>query len=155
MGVRISWEGRDEFLTALRNLPEDLAAQAAQVVRASAEQAGQETKADYPIRQTNQTPSLRRHSTWFPPGNLRKGVTVADKSTLVSAAYVVRSAAPHAHLFERGTLVRRTRSGANRGAMPQANVAERMIPKVVRIRQRMVQQLIAIVRAAGFEVSGE
>ena len=85
--------------------------------------------------------------------DLRKGVTVQDKSTRVSAAYKVRSASPHAHLFEDGTGRRQTRSGANRGQMPKAPVQELMIPKVIRIRKRMVDQLIAIVRAAGFEVS--
>ncbi len=155
MSVQIQWEGLDELRTALRNLPEQLATEAAAVVRAVATQDAQETKSDYPIRQTGTSPGYRRKTPYYPPGNLRKGVTVSDKSTRVSAHFVVRSGAPHAWLFEHGTegRNRQARNGANRGAMPPAPDSEKMVVKAIRSRQRMVKQLIEIVKAAGFEVT--
>jgi hypothetical protein len=155
MSVQIQWEGLDELRTALRNLPEDLATQAAVVVSAVAMQDAQETKIDYPIRQTGTHPGYRRKTTYFPPGNLRKGVTVSDKSTRFTARFVVRSGAPHAWLFEHGTegRQRRNKQGANRGAMPAAPESEKMIVKAIRSRQRMKAQLIEIVKAAGFEIT--
>ena len=154
MGVQIQWEGLDELRTALRNLPEELATQAASVVRASAEQAAMDTRLAYPVRQTGLYPGPRRKSSWFPPGILRGRVTTTDRSTPVSASFKVKSQAPHANLYENGgKFVRRNKRGANRGTMPAAPIDARMIPKVIRIRARMVQQLIEIVKAAGFEVT--
>ncbi len=151
MTVRINFEGLNELRQGLQNLPQTLAAEAAQVVSAAADQCAQETKSAYPVRQTNLTPGYRRKTPWYPPGILRGRVTITNKSTNVSAAYAVKSAAPHAHLFENGTHVRHTKNGANRGAMPAAPIEERMIPRVIRIRARMVDRLIQIVRDAGFE----
>jgi hypothetical protein len=154
MGVEIKWEGLDELRTALRNLPEDLATQAASVVRAAADQAAMETRIAYPVRQTGLYPGPTRKSSWFPPGVLRGRVTVEDKSGQFSAKFKARSLAPHANLYENGgKFVRRNKKGANRGQMPAAPIEDRMIPKVIRIRARMVQQLIEIVKAAGFEVT--
>ncbi len=152
MGVRLSFDGMDEFREGLRNLPQALASQAAQVVQGSAEQAGQAIRSNYPIRQTNLHPGPRRKSPWYPPGNLHNRVTVTNQSSGVSARYVVKSSAPHAHLFENGTGRRSTQSGANRGSMPAAPIGERMIPVVIRVRARMVSQLVEIVKAAGFTV---
>ncbi len=155
MSVQIRWDGLDELRTSLRNLPEDLAKQAASVVRASATQAGQETIGAYPVRQTNLHPGYKRKSPWFPPGILRGRVTITDRSTRFSAAYAVKSNAPHAWLFENGNKgkIRYNRNGSARGAMPPAPISEHMIPKVIRIRKQMVEQLKEIVKAAGFEIS--
>lgn len=151
--VRLLFEGMNEFRDALQKLPEELAQQARSVVADAAKEALRETVDGYPVRQSNRNPGINRKTPYYPPGNLRRRVVIANKSTNVSAIFVVRSAAPHAHLFENGTARRTTSTGANRGSMPAAPLAERMIPKVVRIRRRMVEQLLAIVRAAGFEVT--
>jgi hypothetical protein len=68
---------------------------------------------------------------------------------------IIRSRSPHASIFERGTKVRQTRNGANRGAMPQPPESERMIPIVVRRRRVMVEALTELVKSNGFVVSGE
>jgi len=152
MGVKINFDGMNELRDGLSRLPQELAAKAAQVVETSAEQAGQSIRSSYPIRQTNLHPGPHRKSPWYPPGNLHNRVTVSNQSSAVSARYAVKSAAPHAHWFENGTGRRSTQSGANRGSMPAAPISERMIPIVIRVRSRMVSQLIEIVKAAGFTV---
>lgn len=153
MSVRLIFEGMDEFRNALRNLPAELVLQAKAVVSEAAQEAMVETVNGYPIRQSNVHPTARRKTTYYPPGNLRRRVVITNKSNNASALFIVRSAAPHAHLFEFGTARRQTASGANRGSMPAAQLADRMIPKVVRIRRRMVERLLEIVRSAGFVVT--
>ncbi len=152
---RVTFEGMNELRDALSKLPEDLTQQSRLVVQASAREASNETVLAYPVRRTNLSPGYKRKSPWFPPGILRGRVTVTDRSTNVSAVYQVKSAAPHASLFENGNEGRKryNSKGQNRGAMPAAQTSERMIPKVVRIRARMYEQLKEIVRLAGFEVS--
>lgn len=127
----------DDFRAQLRALPETLAEQASTVVKTTATQVGQEVEANYPER----------------TGNLKRGVRVTIEGSHLGVRATVRSASPHAHLFERGTKVRETRSGANRGSMPQGPENELVIPRAIRARQRMTEQLIAIVREAGMTVS--
>ena len=153
MSVRLLFEGMNELRDALHNLPNELALEAREVVSNAATDAMRETVNAYPIRTTNVNPGIHRKTTYFPPGNLRRRVTIVNKSNNASALSVVRSAAPHAHLFEDGTARRTNSKGANRGSMPKAPLSELMIPKVIRIRRRMYEQLIAIVRAAGFVVA--
>lgn len=139
MATRLVMEGLSEFRAQLRQLPEDLTQEAAQIITAHAEQARADVSNGYPMG---------------PTGNLKRRVTVIHNvGRRFFAQALVKSAAPHAWIFENGTASRRTRSGANRGAMPLPPESERMIPKVVRIRRRMVEALIELVRRAGFEVT--
>lgn len=140
MSVKVTWTGLTEFKQALRNLPEDLATEAEDIVVRHAEQAGQETEAGYPTG---------------PTGNLKRGVSVTKDTSRQKLAVVatVKSRARHAHIFEKGTGPRVTRTGASRGRMPAAPEAQQMIPKVQRARRRMIDALVALVRRAGFEVS--
>ncbi len=137
MGVRLNFEGLSELRDGLSRLPQELAAKAASVVQTTAEQVGQEVQANYPTH----------------AGNLKRGVRVTVSGTNVSTVGIVRSASPHAHLFEYGTTRRQTRTGANRGVMPQAPADERVGPRASRARKRMVDRLIAIVEEAGLTVS--
>lgn len=66
----------------------------------------------------------------------------------VSARVAVN--APHAHLYEYGTGVRVTKSGANRGSAPPHPT---LIPAAISERQQMVSDIVKIVEAAGFEVT--
>jgi hypothetical protein len=138
VGVVLKWEGRDQFLAALRNLPEDLAEEAAVIVESHAAEAERQTREGYPEG---------------PTGNLKRGVTREQNRSKFGVGAIVRSRAKHAHLFESGTKTRRTSKGANRGAMPKPPESERFIPKAIRIRARMTRALIDLVRRAGFEVS--
>lgn len=141
MGVQVFWDaGMEELRQALRDLPEDLSRQAAGIVNGSADEMSQGLIANYPQGRT---------------GNLRGGVSVThgDGTTATTAKAVVRSRALIANIFEKGTKTRQTQQGWNRGQMPAPPESSRMIPRAIRARRRMTDQLIALVRAAGFEVS--
>lgn len=133
---RLRLDGLDQLRAALMRLPEELASEGADIVQAAAEQAARETQAAYPVR----------------TGTLQRRVTAMTERSKGGALGLVRSRAPHAHLYEFGTKKRKNDKGANRGVMPAAPEAQRMIPKVIRIRKRMTQQLIDLVRKAGFTV---
>ena len=134
---KLQMDGLNELRTALQQLPEQLATEAGDIVMKYAEGAKQDIQRGYPQR----------------TGNLRRGVTVQRNRSKVATQAIVRSKAPHANIFERGTTWRHTDRGWNRGAMPQPDESQRFIPKAIRYRRAMVEELIELVRRAGFEVS--
>lgn len=136
MGVTLQWDGMAEYLDALRKLPETLADEAGDVVQAAASGAKATVEADYPRR----------------TGNLQDHVTVKIDRSRAGVVATVRSGSPHASLFEKGTVTRRTAQGWNRGAMPRPPASERAIPVFARARERMLQGLIAILQRNGFQV---
>lgn len=138
MSARVVWEGLDEYRDALRRMPQSLTQEAHAIVVAHAEYAEREIEDGYPVG---------------PTGNLRKRVTLEVNTSRFSAGARVRSRAPHAGLFESGTKKRKTRKGYNRGAMPQAPEAQRMIPKAIRHRRRMMQALFAMLEREGLIVT--
>lgn len=76
-----------------------------------------------------------------PTGNLARGVVVEKRTPL---RVKVRTKAPHAHLFEFGTVQRFTKgTGANRGTMPAKPV---FVPAAVKARARMQRDLTTLVR---------
>lgn len=137
MSSRVEWRGMSELIDALRKLPEELAADAGVIVQSAAAGAQNEIVRNYPDG---------------PTGNLKRRVTLETEKTRFGAAAIVRSRAPHASIFERGTEARRTGRGWNRGRMPQPPESQRMIPVVIRKRRQMIEQLIELVRRAGFQV---
>lgn len=139
MGVTLSLVGMMELRAALRNLPETLTAEAATIVDNAANQAKAEVYGAYPTG---------------PTGNLKRGLRVTHNAgRRFGTQAIVRSGAPHASIFEFGTQRRTTDRGANRGRMPAAPESEAMIPIAMRVRRRMVRDLVALVRRAGFQVS--
>lgn len=140
MSASVKLEGLDELRAELRQLPETLKSEAASIVLEAAESCKRETQAAYPSR----------------TGNLRRGVTMnVDANNRAGVSARVKSGAHHAHLYDRQTPsnVRKTNSGANRGRMPAAPEAQRMIPIAIRARRRMVMQLIDMVQRQGLEVT--
>lgn len=135
--TRLELQGLEEFRAALRALPDHLREEASAIVLAHAEQAQREIVGGYP-----------QHT-----GNLRSRVSVRPSATRFGTGALVKSAAKHASIFERGTAIRQTRAGANRGRMPEAATAQAFIPKAIRVRARMVRALIDLVRRAGFQVN--
>ena len=134
----VTWTGLQEFKNALHNLPEELTGEAANIVIEAAKSAERDTKSAYP-----------RVS-----GNLQRGVTTTVEAIGrggVSAR--VKSNARHAHLFEKGTGVRRTHAGANRGKMPEAPESQQMIPIAIRARRQMYVKLIDMVQRHGLVVT--
>lgn len=137
--ARVELVGLEEFRAALRNLPRQLTNEAGAIIMAHADEARRRVQDGYPEG---------------PTGNLRSGVTLkVERSSQYGAFAQVRSRAPHASIFENGTKVRRTRSGANRGAMPKPPARARMIPTVVVQRARMVHALKAMLERNGLLVS--
>lgn len=137
MSTRLQLDGLEEFRQALRNLPEDLTHEAAAIVQQQAELAKTEIQRAYPLG---------------PTGNLQRMVTMSSEPSQFVARAIVRSRAPHAHLFEFGTGPRKTNRGANRGRMPKAPANQALIPIAIRRRKAMVSALIDLVRKAGFLV---
>jgi len=127
-----------ELREALRRLPEELTGEAGHIVEGIANGAASEIRRAYPSRS----------------GRLIGGVVVTKfERGKVAAGAIVKSSAPHAHLFEFGTSSRRTGRGWNRGQMPDAPESERMVPIVVKARRRMYSLLADLLRRTGFVVS--
>jgi hypothetical protein len=137
MAVKLQMEGLAELRAALRNLPEHLTEEASDIVHRNATAAEQRIAQNYPVG---------------PTGNLRRRVSTEQAKSRLTATSRVRSRAPHASIFERGTRQRRNAKGANRGRMPEANENQKMVPVVIRQRRQMVEELKDMVRREGFQV---
>jgi hypothetical protein len=137
MSVKLRWDGLHQFRTALRNLPADLNDDAQAIVVSHATEAERLIKSAYPEK----------------TGNLKRGVNLTVETGRFGTVAKVGSRAFHSHLFEKGTVARKTSTGANRGRMPAAPESQQMIPIVVRVRRRMVAQLIAMVQRTGLVVT--
>lgn len=134
---RLRLNGMEEQRAALRNLPQELTAEASRIVEGAANGAAAE---------------MRQNYSQGPTGNLinRVVVTHFDKGKLAAGA-VVKNLAPHAAIYEWGTQRRQTAQGWDRGSMPPGRV---FIPAAMRARKRMRDQLIALVERAGLKVTG-
>jgi len=137
MSASLRFRGLDELRAALKALPRDLTADAAREI----DTAGRDTAAAiadaYPIGKT---------------GRLRGGVSVRRLTTGPYAARTqVRSDAPYANAYESGTTIRTTRAGHNRGRVTAHPTA---IPVLIRVRARLQETLIAIVKQAGLVIRG-
>ena len=135
MAGALRWSGLEEFKQELRNLPEDLRDDAGDIVLDAANKTQQDVVDAY----ANVT------------GNLDRGVKVKVEKSAFGAKAVVRSNAPHAHLYEFGSQARHTAIGANRGAMPPRPT---LIPIAQRNRRAMWQRLMDLVASKGFRVTG-
>ena len=142
---KITLDGLDELRQYLRKLPEALAEEAASIIDRRAQNAAASIRTAYKQGET---------------GNLRSRVTVKVVRSRAAVAAVVRSAAPHAALYEFGTgslnvahpgKNRQTAKGANRGSSPPHPT---VIPIAQRERRAMNLELVDVVKRAGFDVTG-
>lgn len=137
---RLTFQGLEELREGLRNLPADLTAEASHIVEAAANGAAAEVRQNYAKG---------------PTGNLIAGVMVRPSAiSTFSAGAIVESKSPHAWLYENGSQVRHTSSGANRGVMPPAPPGRAFIPVMIKKRRQMQGQLIELLKRAGLQVSG-
>jgi len=129
--------GLAELRAQLRNLPAHLAAEAGPIVTRHATRAKDAIVEGYPTG---------------PTGNLKRGVKL-DVIGVSGAGAVarVRSTAKHAVIFENGSQVRHTKTGANRGSMPPGRV---FVPIVIRERKAMHEELVELVQREGLTVTG-
>lgn len=138
MSSRIVLTGFTEFKAALRALPQELASEAGTIVNAAATGMVGDLQNAYPSV----------------TGNLRRGIKVEHVSgSALGVIARVKNTARHSHLYEFGSQLRYTKSGAARGAMPEP-VHPVFIPAAVRRRKQMYDALLALVRRAGFQVNG-
>lgn len=137
MAATVVWQGLDELNAELRALPESCAGEAAKLIEGTANGVYVDITGAYPIR----------------TGNLRKGMKIKPlvKRGLVVGQTVINTA-PHANIFENGTQARHTSIGANRGSMPPGRV---FVPRVVKARRRLTQELKDMVTRHGAVVTGD
>lgn len=137
--------GLDDLRTALRALPMELNAEAADIVLRRANDAANQIRDAYPIG-----PGRKGKA----GGTLKAKVRVDQlESTRFGVRVRVVSAAPHAHLYEFGTELRVTSTGASRGRMPEPTHPT-FVPITQRARKLVTQDQIAMFRRHGFEVTG-
>lgn len=134
MSAKVQWQGLDEFLREFGAIPQHLHEEGMGIIREETEGAAAEISQAYP-RKT---------------GTLASRVRTSYPSTSILVG-LVRSAAPHSHLFEFGTKQRRTARGFNRGVMPKANPSV-VVPIARRRRARMARRMVDMLRRAGFQV---
>ena len=121
MSAGFQLEGFDDLSRAIEALPEDLSRrELAPVVRSHSEGLAGELRSFYDKGGT---------------GTLASRVVVEPGKDARGLRMKVRSKAPHAHLYEFGTIQRFTAgTGANRGTMPAQPT---FIPAAIRWRDRM------------------
>jgi hypothetical protein len=141
----MSWNGLSELKKILRSLPDDLAEEAGRVVVWNANAAAGDIRASYP-----------RVS-----GNLQDGVVVEVDNSFVGSRYgaraIVKSKAPHAYIYEHGTEARHYFTQKGRGVrkavgrMPAGNI---FVPRVIKHRRRMMDELVEFLIRKGLMVRG-
>ena len=138
MSVELKLSGILELKQALANLPAELKGQATGIVMETAYAAADDIQNQY------------HQGT----GNLKKGVRVVVKEIgPVGVAAQVRSTAPHAPLYEFGTVARHyvTKYGVRKavGAMPPRPV---FIPTMIKYRRLLYAKLAALIQSHGLTV---
>lgn len=147
MSSRVVLEGFDELVAELTKAPDHIRAEGMTIVREETEGCAQEMRNVYASHSKTGT-LIRRVVTEFPSSTILVGM--------------VRSKAPHSHLFEFGNQGKtryytgtdkrgRTYENASRGVMPAAK-PEIVVPIARKRRQRMTQRLADMMRRMGFQV---
>jgi len=134
---RFEFQGMESLRRRIQALPEEFVTASDPLVIAHANAAAAEVATVY---------AAHVHT-----GRLQAGLAVQVRNTRKGVAATVVSRAPHVHLFEDGTKVRATQSGANRGAMPAFHV---FIPAMQRAREALKRDVRALIESYGLEVKG-
>lgn len=136
MSVRLVIDGIDELRRALRNAPAEVAREGGVYTMRRGTEAANEIRTIY-----------GRHRR---TGRMQDGVVVTPLATnRFGAGVLVTSKSKEASIIENGTQIRRTGSGANRGAAPPVHG---FIPPMVRARRALNNDLADILRRLGLEV---
>lgn len=97
--LAVRWDGMDTFKQELQLLTANLVSEAEGILIQSAFDAADALRAAYPYRE----------------GGLIRGVTVIPSRGMTLAGATVKNLAPHAKIYEDGTVTRETHKGYNRG----------------------------------------
>lgn len=144
MSARVTWKGLQELFRDLQLLPAQSASEATNIATAAANSAAVEVRTVYGDHAVT--------------GVLQARVRVDDLTTKRFGVHKrVINTAPHAHLFEFGTVERKTDAGWSRGKMwgrqPGGHV---FIPAMERARARMYTQMKAmLIRLGATRVTGD
>lgn len=136
--MSVQMTGLVELRAALRQLPAELADEANTYIDDTVEITAARLFQSYPKGDT---------------GNLRAGIRKESHPSPFGGFGMVRSTSPHSHLWEFGTQSRKTSKGWSRGAAP-SHKPQGLVPIAKQERRRLNQQLVELVRRAGFQVSG-
>ena len=136
---RFEFQGLAELREALRNLPTALTGEASHIIEGAANSATAQIKRNYASVS----------------GDLVEGVRADFQRGQFSAGAKITSAAKHAVIYENGTQVRHTSTGANRGAMPPAPPGRAFIPVLRKTRLAMYAQFRALLERHGLVVTGD
>lgn len=152
MSASLKIDGLSELRKALQDLPEQMQAQAEEVVLRAANDTASTLRSLYEqVRSPNETYTLK--------GGIKKtrkhladSIEVKSRGKDTGVAHArVKVNAPHAALYEYGTASRQWESGKSTGAAPARPT---LIPTAIRERRQMVNDLIAVVERAGLKVNG-
>jgi hypothetical protein len=136
---RLVFDGLAELRQQLRALPDALTGDAERIVLSNAHGAEDDIRGAYPRKD----------------GTLQDGLEVVvmpNSGKGFAGAVVINNAGLEANVYEVGTAVRTTKKGANRGRIDIAH--HTFVPRVIRWRARMYDELRAMLRAHGLTVSG-
>ncbi len=138
MSAAVTVTGLEQLRAALQQVPDYIDEQASDEVQRTMQKAAATLRATYPQGDT---------------GNLRKGVRTRFRLNKRGFAVgTVTSTAPHAQLWEFGTVNRHTQKGWNRGRMI-AQYNRGLVGIAQRERRDMLAALIALVNNTGFKVT--
>jgi hypothetical protein len=133
----VRWQGLQELKEQLRKLPKALADVAAGLMEVAVHDVVRDVSDAY-------------HQ--GPTGNLKKRVRGDVTRDQFGASALLKSAAPHVWIYERGTKKRRTANGANRGRSPAHG---KIFARVIAQRRRRLEDAYRqLLRDAGLEVRG-
>jgi hypothetical protein len=124
--------GLGDLRDALKRLPLELQQEARGEILRTTASAAAELRAVYPAV----------------TGNLRRGVKTQFRDRKGETTGTVLSTAPHAHLWEFGTVNRKTEKGWNRGRSP-SNITRGLIAIRMRRQRALRQTLRAILERGG------
>jgi len=140
MSASVKIVGGDALMAALKALPEQLAHEAGGIVAGHAELMKAKVAAEY--------------SGHVFKGNLLKGLKTTRESFGLAVVATVQSTAPHAYMFENGTVMRHWTgprgTGKSTGRQRPANI---FVPAKIRELKAMRQDLIVLVERAGLKVT--
>lgn len=141
------FKGMGELIRGLERMGAHVQTEASSIVRTTAQVMAARVRGQYPRRATGNKAGALQDRVVVEEGRgqflaSRRGGGGVGGTFVGSLRWKVRSKAPHAHLYERGTVERYLASnGARRGRMGATPV---FIPQAIRARQTMHNQLVAL-----------
>lgn len=161
MSGSFTLNGIRELKESLRKLPEALTDDGGEIVRRNANEAAAAARAAYPRSGKLRSVTVRGKRKYIV--HLQDGVTVeTDESGFGSrwgTRYIVKNKAPHAWLYEYGTVARTyytTRGHRHEtGVMPPAPAGRAFVPRMIAARTQMYGELALLLVQNGLEVKGD